>query len=106
VIRQLDSDGNVHLVLTPAEAPSLVQIVAAAALAEAYDLIPLTDQDVDVSNDLLSGAYLLSNSRLVVGLMEAHANHSGDDQEGLLAMFTELIERGRSVLVGAGLAGT
>lgn len=103
MIRQKDADGNVVLVLTPREVPSLLAICVAGGRAYGYQIARLTDVDMEVANDLLAASMLLSDEDLIDGLMAPHADHDTDDHVGLLDEFTEVVTGSRKLLVKAGL---
>lgn len=103
MIRQKDGEGNIVLVLTPREVPSLLAICISSARGYVYGISRLSDTDVEVANDFLAAAMLLTDEALIDGLMAPHKEHLNDDHVGLLQEFTDMVTESRELLIKAGL---
>lgn len=106
MLKQLEADGSVHLVLTKQELVDAQHIVEAAMGAEEIGLTRFMSGEVAVMRDLVMAAYQLPDAEIVELLMAPHADHKNDNKEAMLEEFTERVATGRARAIEAGyLAG-
>lgn len=102
MIRQLNAEGNLELVLTPLEAASLVPVLQAATVGKIVGANASRD-DLLIAGQITVGAFMYSNDRLIENLMSQHAEHEGDDVDELREMYTDMVEGVREALEEEGV---
>jgi hypothetical protein len=101
VLRQMDSDNNVTVVLSPPEVAALHQVLMAASQAWNY-IQPPHDYEIESAQLLSSLLWMLPKEVVADAWVSHHVDHEGDDllsmREILLDTFdqkrNEAIERG------------
>lgn len=102
MLKQLDDERNVVIVLNAAEAASFQTILAGTTVSGQLGLIPMTTFDRDLTYELIGATYLLSDEELIDGAVAPHLEHPGDDIAQLREQFTKIIPASREVAVDNG----
>jgi len=105
MIRQLDGEGNVHLVLTPSEVVDVQAIIEAGLTAVDVGLARIFEPEKEVAAGMISAAYLLDDEQLVTQMMRIHEDHANDDHASMRAQFEEAVKRGRAAAKEHGYIG-
>lgn len=103
MLKQLDNDNNLTLVLSDQETAALQGVLSAAGMAFGIGLAPAIKPDLAVLNELIGATYLYTDEQLIEANVATHADHEGDDLEGIREAMTKLVPQSRQSAIELGI---